>query len=40
MKDYQILLKVKTEGRRYSLLPMSVEIDFGKLFKGVERAIP
>ncbi len=37
MKIHRILLTVKTEGRRCSLVPMSVEVDFGKFFKDLER---
>lgn len=37
MKDHRISLRVESGGRRYSLLPVSVEMDFGKLLKGVEK---
>ncbi len=36
MKGNRVLLKVKAEGKRYSLVPVSVDMDFGKLLKGVE----
>lgn len=33
MRDHRISLRVETETRRYSLVPMPVQLDFGKFVR-------
>lgn len=37
MRDHRISLRVETETRRCSLVPMSVQLDFGKFFRVIQR---